>query len=365
MNKLQLALPVMLHSDNEPDIFRTAQERLVKLGDDCGVPLEVGAFLLYLPAKTRTPENFEKQLKNQEKHRLPIRLVETGVQRQNALSYGPSDPTYNPQVQSDLELVIEQAAKLRDLDPTASQSLIVAPHIGIIVLDSAKKGDFSKPGLYSVADFVEQRDAIYNRAKTRFAELSDKASVRGLKLAIENAYSAVFENIGYWQGVPEAFGMGLQVFNDFQSFIDISRGNIVLDVAHFAAMKNIPARYKQNRDVMSSDALFATLGINSWDEFEAKAGKIEDYFPKARALHLSSQDGLSIRVPAGTEIGRRWGDGTDPDLTTMATYHQCLDEAISRGLPVAIEEAFNTKPLTYKEADAFLEPILRSYANRK
>jgi len=48
----------------------------------------------------------------------------------------------------------------------------------------------------------------------------------------------------------------------------------------------------------------------------------------------------------------------------IATKHKVLDKAITDGLPVAVEEEFSFKPLTYIEADRFLEPILRSYANR-
>ena len=51
--------------------------------------------------------------------------------------------------------------------------------------------------------------------------------------------------------------------------------------------------------------------------------------------------------------------------TESNNIYRCLDEAINRDLPVAIEEAYGFNPLNFVEADAFLEPILRSYANRK
>ncbi len=361
MNPVQIALPVMLHVDNEIDIFRKAQERLMKLGDSCGVPVEVGAFLLYLPSHSRKPENFAKQLANQEIHHLPIRLAETGVQRQNSLSYAPGDPTHNASIASDLESTMDQVARLRDLDPTAPEKLVVAPHVGIIAFDSIPPGDFSHPGFYAVGDFVEQRDEMYKRSKARFSELSKKASANGLHLALENAYSAVVEDVGHWQGQKGTYGLEYQVFNDLPSLRDISGGHLVLDLAHFAAMQNIPARFEANKDLVSSDSLFATLGISSWDEFPAKAGQLGDYLPRVRGFHFSSQDGLGIRVPKATEEGRRWGDGTGQDLTSMETYHQCLRWAQENALPVAIEEDYNIKPLTFNEADAFLGPILRSY----
>src|SRR3989338_3194458 len=131
--KLEIVLPVMLHSDTEPEIFLQAKDRLEKLGRDYNVPIEVGAFLLYLPSHSRTPENFEKQVKNQERYRLPIRLVETGVQRNNALAYVLGDTTFNPEVPSDLERTIEQSARLRDLDENPVENLIVAPQVGVLI----------------------------------------------------------------------------------------------------------------------------------------------------------------------------------------------------------------------------------------
>ena len=96
-NPLKIALPVMLHVDKEIAAFKEAQERLRVIGDEHGVPIEVGAFLLYLSGRSRTSEAFAKQLENQTKHRLPIRLVETGVQQANSLAYNSHDPTFKPE----------------------------------------------------------------------------------------------------------------------------------------------------------------------------------------------------------------------------------------------------------------------------
>ena len=68
-----------------------------------------------------------------------------GVQMHNSLSYAPGDPTFNPEVPSDIESVIDQVGRLRDLDPTASNDgLVVAPQVGIVALDSVQKRRFLK-----------------------------------------------------------------------------------------------------------------------------------------------------------------------------------------------------------------------------
>ncbi len=88
----------------------------------------------------------------------------------------------------------------------------------------------------------------------------------------------------------------------------------------------------------------------------------EDYLAHARAIHISSTDGIGVRVKPGTEEARRWGCGDGPDLTSSATYNIILAAAQQRGLPVGVEQEYAFKPLTYTEADRFLEPILRSSA---
>ncbi|MEK6896307.1 MAG: hypothetical protein AABX12_02505 [Nanoarchaeota archaeon] len=362
---LKITLPVMLHVDEEIAAFKQAQERLKVVGDAHGVPIEVGAFLLYLPGRSRTPEAFAKQRENQAKHRLPIRLVETGVQQANSLVYSPNNPTFRPDKLSDLERTLEQVAVLRDLDPTASGSLVVAPHVGLLVVDSLKQGDFRLPSYYSVPDFVARREQLYNTAKDRFAQLHQFGSSRGLQLALENTYSAVFENAGFWEKNPKDsalnFGMNYQAFQDFASLKDISQGNIVLDLNHLTAMQNIPARFKRNADVISPNSLFAVLGISSWDEFTAKAGAIGDYLPYTKAFHFSPTDGLGIRVPKGSHEGARWGDGTGPDLTDVKTYKLCIKTARERGLPAAIEADYAFSPLNFREADDFLAARLQDY----
>lgn len=359
MSKIQVTLPVMIHFEKEIETFLEARRRIEKLGDDCGVPIEVGAFVPFMPHHARTPENFAKQLANQEKHRLPIRLVETGIYDTNALSYVPGNPTYNFDKPSDLARTIDQSARLRDLDPTAPQQLVVAPHVGIFVLESVGEGDFSHPSIYSVSDFVKLRDTLYSQTKGNFAQLRGRAADLGLKLAIESSHLACFENVRFWQKQESAPEMGYQVFNDFEGLVGLSDGDIVLDANHLAVNRNVPGRFKSNN--YDPRNLFATMDASSWAEYDARVGSINDYLSSTRALHISPTDGIGVRLKPGTEEGKRWGDGTGPDTTNSEAYNLLLRTARERELPVAIEGDYNLNPLTYSEADEFLEPVLREF----
>ena len=72
MKPLNIVLPVMLHEEEEIIAFKQAQERLKVLGDKYGIPIEASAFLLYLPARSRTPENLAKQIENQTRQHPPL-----------------------------------------------------------------------------------------------------------------------------------------------------------------------------------------------------------------------------------------------------------------------------------------------------
>jgi len=363
---LQIVLPVMLHFEEEVKTFRAAQQRLEALGQRYNIPINVGAFLLYLPAHSRKPESFAAQRKNQEKYGLPIRLVETGVEKANSLSYVKGDPTYNPEVQSDIDKVIEQVARLRDLDPHPLDSLVVAPQVGTKVLPALSEGDFSIPSFYSLKDFLNIKGILYQNARSTFDSLSTLAKKEGLVLALENAFPAVVENFDYWHDKSESPSakhiLHYQVFNDLKSLEDISGRKLVFDVAHFAAALSTLRLFEQNKDIVSYDALFATMGISSWSEYFNKIGELGDYLKQARAVHISQTDGIGIKVPSGTEEARRWGGaGELMPLVSPEVYHRVLKIAQQQGLPVSIEPEYSFKPLTYQEADNLLEPILQSY----
>ena len=107
------------------------------------------------------------------------------------------------------------------------------------------------------------------------------------------------------------------------------------------------------------------MGITSWEEYIARVGEAKDYLSYLHAMHISPVDGIGIRLEPGTEAGRMWGDGTGPDTTSRETYKLLLDEAHRRNLPVAVECEYITprkKIVDYLEADAFLETVLRNYA---
>ncbi|MDP4039126.1 MAG: hypothetical protein Q8P57_00920 [Candidatus Pacearchaeota archaeon] len=361
--KLQITLPVMMHFDAEIQTFLEAKSRLESIGDGVGVPLEVGAFLPFMPAHSRKPESFEKQLRNQEIHKLPIRLVETGIYHTNALSYVPGNPTYDAEKPSDLERVVIQGAKMRDLDSTAPKALVVAPHVGIFVIGSLAEGDFSHPSIYSVADFVKLRERLLQDSKQEFDRLEGVASGLGLQLAVESSHLACMQDdLRYWEkgthGYTPLRQIDYQVLNDIVSLKHISSGNLVLDANHLAVNQNVPRRFKDNG--YDPSHLFSTMNISSWEEYGEKTGEVADYLPLSHAIHISPVDGIGVRLE-GTEEGKLWGDGTGPDTTSRESYKLLLDEAHRRNLPVALEPEFGLKPLTYREADEFLEPVLRAY----
>lgn len=356
--KLKITLPVMLHSESEIQAFLSAKTRLESLGESRGFPLEVGAFLPFMRQSSRTPENFAKQIENQAKHRLPIWLVEPGIQHTNSISYVPGDPTYDSEIPSELEATIIQTAKLRDLDPSAQPSLVVGPHIGIRVLPSLDPGNFSQPAVYSMADFIANRDTLYQRSKERFANLRELSRSQGLNLLLENSYSAIVEDREFWHGrASKEYDLSHQPFNDLGSLMDISPDGLVLDVAHFAAMKNMPAQYESNRDIVDPHALFSIMEISSWEEYPDKIKNLGQHLANARALHLSEVSGIGVRLVRGSEEERRWGG---PNLMEPSEHRDILINAQARNLPVGIEEDYRLDPLTYDEADAFLSPVLLS-----
>jgi len=359
---IQLALPVMLHFEKDIEAFLNAQRRINLLGDSLGVALEVGAFLPFMPNHSREPENFEKQLKNQAKYRLPIKLVETGIQRNNALSYVPGNPTFNEDIPSDLENIIEQTAKIRDLDPKTGGELVVAPHVGVLILDSMDVGDFSRPSIYSPQDFIELRNNLYDKSKERFLELREKALELGLKLSLENAPPVTFENYEFWQKKDlDRYEMCYHAFNDIHSLLDISGGSLIFDAGHYAASMSVPELFERNKADSTLNSLFSVMGISLWNEYIKRIGEAEDYLAHAVSIHISHTDGIGVRLKRNSPEGTAWGDGRGDDLTTMKSYNNYFNVAKLNSLPIAIEEDYNLSPLTFEEADKFLEPIFRNY----
>lgn len=358
---LQLNLPVMLHSNTEPIIFLNAKNRLEKLGEKYGIPLEVKAFLPFMPNSSRKLENFKKQIIHQKKYSLPIGLVETGIWDNNSLAYNQKDPSYNSSLSSDLEDTLEQIAKLRDLDPNPKKDLVVAPHVGVLVVP-IKKGDFSRPCFYSPEDFLELKSQLYRASKDRFLQLQDISKKLGLRLAIENGYPLSFTNNSYWDNRQrDSTGIGYQVFNDFRSLVDISRGNLVLDLSHLVAARDLPNQFARQKE-LKPDTLFLTTGVSSWNDFLKYMGKVKDYLQYARAIHISQVEGVGIRLLKDSPEAMIWGGGgTLPPLISPKQHASILKEAIKRKLAVNIEEDFAFNPLTYNEADRFLEPILKCF----
>lgn len=361
----------MINSEQEIQTFLQAKKRLESLGAKYNVPLEVGAFLPFMPGFSRKPAAFKAQIENQKRYELPIWLVETGIQRQNNLAYAEGiDPTYNSQVQSDLDDVVDQVARLRDLDSNALEDLVVAPHVGILAVDMSK-GDFSKPGFLSVHDFAERRDRLLKQAEIRFGQLRERGKSLGLNVCLENAYLASFQDSNFWQKHSDRsegekkFSMHYEVLNDLHSLTEISQGNLVFDIAHFAVMQNIPDLFEENGDVISPDDLFSTMAISSWNEYRNRVGKIEYYLNQSHAIHISQVEGIGVRLPSGSDEARRWGgSGERRPLISNETFCEVLRFGYSHDLPIGLEPDYKF-PISYIEADELLEPIIKYLSRGK
>ncbi len=363
---LDLTLPVMLHSDKEIPTFLEAKHRLEQLGQKYRVPVRVGAFLPYMPGHSRKQENFERQITNQEKYRLPIWLVETGIEGTNSLVYVPENKSiYDPNKPADHERILEQVAKLRDLDPNPRQNLVVGPHIAAQV---AKLEDI-KPGtiaVYTPEQFRSQQKDLYEMAKLRFAKLENDARRLGLTFAVEIAPPATHADYGFWtakdSGSRNSTSTRYHAFNDLERILDISQNKIVVDTTHLAGALNLQEAFNRNSE--DPQILFDVTGSSSWGEFNQRMGNFSDYLHYAVALHMSGVEGIGVRLTKGTEAARKWGGGGElPNLLSTEDYIGLINLATNKSIPIAIEEDFITpeKPLDrldFREADAFLEPIL-------
>jgi len=69
VEKLALGLPVMLQYEKEIGAFLAAKERIEKLGDKRGFPLDVNVFLFF-NSSALSQENRENQIRNQVKYNL-------------------------------------------------------------------------------------------------------------------------------------------------------------------------------------------------------------------------------------------------------------------------------------------------------
>jgi len=365
-NKLSLVLPVVLNNEPEPIAFLSAKRRIEALADKYNVPVEVGAFLAFMPGFARNPANFEKQIENQKKYKLPIRLVETGVQENNSLAYTPEDPTFNPEMPSQLESVVRHVAILRDIDSTAPERLVVAPHVGVQTVakyyhgvESIKQGDFGRPGVYSPEDFQELENKIYDRVEENFGRLKEVGGRKGLELALENTPPIEVKNNHL--NLP-GLHYHLLPFNEREKLIKLSNGKIVLDVSHLAISNFTPEQINGNKSIEGQEALFRIMRLDNWDAYRNAMGKPESYFPYAKALHMSQASGIGFELPSGPECDIWGGKGTGNGLLSNQDFHKFFDFARANNLPVCIEEVYDTKNLTFREADAFLEPIFAGYS---
>ncbi|MBM3233335.1 hypothetical protein FJZ18_04180 [Candidatus Pacearchaeota archaeon] len=167
--KLTVGLPVMLHKESEIQAFLEAKELIEKYGESIGRPLQVGAFLFFIPPAMRE-ENLEKQKVNQAKYRLPIVHAQSTFQSRHCLAFSAEQDTeYGKDL---IDLVINQVAALRSED-SSQYPVTVSVNVGLFVSRNALR--MKSPVILTPDQFNSQRDALYDRCASRFSALESLA----------------------------------------------------------------------------------------------------------------------------------------------------------------------------------------------
>jgi len=348
---MKIALPTMLHSEDEIRAYEVARNRISKLMQTKGILVEVGVFNYMIP-RFNGREAREAQLRNQTKHKLPILHTELPIMNQYSLIHDEADEELFG-IKSGLEETIEHAAKLIELSP-ASPASDIDTHAGVFVYPSLEE-DHPYPGSYSVNGFLKQREEILKRAKQRFDFLNSIAGKHDLKLTLENEPLANFEPAGPFKGRP---ALMYKPLSTQEALRYMSSGVQTFDINHFGATKNVPARMRMNK--VDPAELFRVLGVSSWAEYQKKFTDQSAYFPKTTtAVHVSNTEGIGVHLTKPEDI-RKWGaDGTNEGTISREDLRATMDLARQRGLPVVIEVDYELKGKNFKEADRFLEHVYR------
>jgi len=357
---LYVGLPLMLHSEPEVIAFRNAQKRIQALGDELGQPIQVGAFLFLLP-RALTDENRTKQLENQRKYNIPIIHAQATFQLRHNLVYSREQDTSLVGGRDLLEIALDQVSQLRR--GSAQDQLSLPFHLDYNI------GAFVSPEVpaerkvqyvYTLQEFLAQREELYQRAKNRFSELQALAKDEGLEVAVENAINAVFAPHPALGGTPQMY---YHPFNGLKPLVDVSNGNLVFDSAHWIASRSAVVSFERNGATREREILFQTEGVNSWEQYLENNPNFDRYLPFARVLHMSNATGLGVFLEKYPQDKARWGDGGEvegliprKDLRTMASH------AIEQGKPVIIEVDYDIKEIPkneFSEADKFLRYVLQ------
>ena len=346
---MKMALPVMLHSEEEIKSFYVAKSRIEKSMQEKGIPSEVGVFNYMIP-RFQIPDKRNAQLRNQEKYSLPIFHTELPIMDQYSLiHYGEEEELFG--IRGGLVEAIEHAAKLIELSPTVPASDIDT-HAGVFVYPGLTE-DHPAPGSYSVKGFLQNRDKILEQVKERFEFLNAVAGKYGLRLTLENEPLANFEPAKVFGGRPALMYKPLSTPKALKY---ISNGVQTFDINHFGATKNVLKRMQLNG--IDPKALFQVFDINSWGEYVEKFTDKSAYLSKNTiAVHVSNTKGIGVHLTNQEDI-RKWGaDGTNNGIIPREELLSIMNFANQRDIPSVIEVDYNFKKIDFKEADNFLEYI--------
>lgn len=351
--KLKIGLPVMLHSEPEVQAFLRAKDRIEAYGDVIGQPLDVGAFLFFIPPALKD-ENMAKQLENQSKYRLPIVHAQSTFQSKHCLSFSAEQDSESQGIDL-MDVVVKQVAALRTYDPLRLP-VDVSVNVGLYL--SRRKIEPKSPVIYTPEEFPAYREKLFRKSVARFSQLEELARSYDLGVAVENGVTAIFaHHVKLTDKIPSMF---VHPFNDLASLVAISNGKLVLDLAHLAGTRCASEFFEKNRVYEDREVLFKMEGITSWDEYLERNPGFESYLPYSRVLHMSNATGLGVYLEG--EFLEKWGNvGTIEGIVPREDFHKIVSHAKENNKPVIIEVEYDVKNIpqnNYKEADALLEYIL-------
>ena len=336
----------MLHKEEEIISFLKAKKRIEAWGKEKGWDFTVGVFLYYI-ANGLSPKNRELQLENQKKYHLPLVHAQAPVLLENSLSYTGKD--------SLLEIAIEQCAKLRKEDPL-KMPLDIDVHVGVVVFDEEQIP--KKPCIYTIDEFLEQKNTLLSQSATRFNQLRKKAAAHNLGLLVENARAVIFG----MSHVTQKPRMHFVPFNKLNTLLSISSEGLVLDIAHWAGGRFAPLQFKKNNSESEQEQLFAIEGITSWEEYLENNPDYEQYLAHTKVLHMSNATGIGVSLKEYPELEKKWGStGTIQGLLKKKDLKSILEYASKKNIPIAIEVDYDIKNIpknNFSEADDFLKYIL-------
>ena len=117
----------------------------------------------------------------------------------------------------------------------------------------------------------------------------------------------------------------------------------------------------RNNSLEAMNTLFKIMGIQDWDAYRTAIGNVGCYLSYVKAIHISQASGIGFNLPNGPEFDIWGGKGTGKGLLNNKDFHFFFNFARVNNVPISIEEVYDTRNLTYREADTFLEPLFESY----